>query len=192
MITLETAAVALAIAYLLLAMRQNIWCWAAAMGSTTIYLYVFYEARLYMESALQIFYFAMAVYGWHQWRHGGEGGQVLRVSTWNPRRHLYAIGLVLALALASGSLLARYTEAALPFADSVTTWGGVVATYMVARKILENWIYWFVIDSISIGLYLDRGLHQTAALFALYLVLIVFGYLAWRKDLQRAPAPGAA
>lgn len=192
MIGLESAAVVLAIAYLLLAIRQNIWCWAAALASTAIYLYVFFDARLYMESALQVFYFAMALYGWHQWRRGGNEGGALRVQRWAVRHHLGAIAGILMLSLASGYLLERYTEAALPFLDSVTTWGGIVATYMVARKVLENWHYWFVIDAISIGLYLERGLQQTAALFALYLVLIVFGYFAWRKDLARLPAPEPA
>ena len=188
MLLLETAAVVLAIAYLLLAMRQNIWCWACALGSTAIYLWVFYDAQLYMESALQVFYFGMAIYGWYQWRYGVAEGASLRVHTWGWRRHAIAITTILVLAAASASLLTRYTDAALPFADSFTTWGGVVATYMVARKVLENWHYWFVIDAVSIGLYIDRGLYQTAVLFGLYLVLIVFGYLAWRRDLAAAPA----
>lgn len=182
MITVETVAVVLAIAYLLLAMRQNIWCWAAALASTSLYLYVFFAAQLYMESALQVFYFAMAIYGWYQWRYGGGEGVGLRISRWSPAQHAAALALIVALTAVSGVLLTRYTGAALPFLDSLTTWGGVIATYMVARKVLENWHYWFVIDSLSIALYLQRGLWQTAALFALYLVLIVFGYIAWRKD----------
>lgn len=186
--TIETVAVLLAIAYLVLAVRQNIWCWAAAFVSTSIYLYVFFKAQLYMESALQIFYIAMAVYGWQQWRHGGAGGTPRRVTTWRPRQHAFAIGLILSLATASGFALERFTDAALPFLDSLTTWGGIVATYMVARKILENWHYWFVIDSLSIYLYLSRGLHQTALLFVLYLVLIVIGYVSWRRDMNREAA----
>ena len=79
-------------------------------------------------------------------------------------------------------MLTRYTDAALPLLDSLTTWGGVVATFMVARKVFENWHYWFVIDSLSIYLYLQRGLTQTALLFGLYLVLIAFGYIAWRYN----------
>lgn len=187
----ETAAVVLAIAYLLLAMRQNIWCWACAMGSTAIYLFVFYDARLYMEAALQVFYFAMAIYGWYQWRYGVAQGASLRVHTWSWQRHVAAATVIGMLAGASAMLLSRYTDAALPLADSFTTWGGVVATYMVARKVLENWHYWFVIDAVSVWLYLERGLYQTAALFVLYLVLIVFGYLAWRRDLKTAPAAAA-
>jgi nicotinamide mononucleotide transporter len=180
----EFAAVVLAIAYLLLAVRQSLWCWYAALGSTTIYLFLFAEARLYMESALQLFYIAMAVYGWVQWRHGGARGTGRQVSLWPMRAHVVAIISVLGLAWLSGWLLARYTSAELPYLDSLTTWASLVATWMVARKLLENWYYWFVIDSAAIWLYLHRGLHLTALLFAVYLVLIVIGYLAWRRSMR--------
>ena len=179
----EVLAVVLAIAYLVLAIRQNIWCWAAAAISTLLYLYIMFEARLYMESVLQLFYLATAAYGWHQWRRGGEGGTGLAVSTWPWRAHVAAVGSVMLLVVISGELLTRYSDAALPFLDSLTTWGAVVATFMVTRKILENWIYWFVIDAVSIVLYLDRELYFTVALFAGYLVMIVIGYRSWRASM---------
>lgn len=184
----EVLAVLLAIAYLVLAIRQNIWCWAAAAVSTLLYLFIMYRADLYMESALQFFYLGMAAYGWYEWRHGGAGGEELEVSTWPMRYHLLALTTVMSLVLVSGVLLSRYSSAALPFFDSFTTWGAVVATFMVARKILENWIYWFVIDAVSIGLYLARELYFTAALFALYLVMIVIGYRKWRASMLESRA----
>lgn len=180
---LELLAVALAVLYLLLAIRQNIWCWAAAAVSTGLYLFIMYHARLYMESALQVFYLAMAVYGWYQWRRGGADHTGVQVTTWPWRFHLLAASMVFALVFASGFLLERYSDAALPFADAFTTWAAVVATWMVARKILENWIYWFVIDSVSVYLYLSRELYFTAALFVAYLVMIVFGYRSWRRSM---------
>ena len=179
----ETAAVALAIVYLILVIRQNIWCWAAAIASTTIYIFLMYSASLYMESALQFFYIAIAIYGWRQWRAGGLEHDTLAVSTWPPKRHLAAIALILVLAAISGTLLMRFTGAALPYLDSFTTWGAIVTTWMVARKILENWIYWFVIDSVSVYLYISRELYLTSGLFLLYLVLIVIGYRAWRRSM---------
>ncbi|MFC1696570.1 nicotinamide riboside transporter PnuC [Pseudomonadota bacterium] len=184
----EVLAVLLAVVYLVLAIRQNIWCWAAAAVSTLLYLFIMYRASLYMESALQIFYLAMAAYGWYEWRHGGAGGEELQVTTWPMRYHLFALAAVFGLVLISGELLTRYSAAALPFLDSFTTWGAVVATFMVARKILENWIYWFVIDAVSIGLYLSRELYFTAALFAAYLVMIVIGYRKWRGSMQENAA----
>jgi nicotinamide mononucleotide transporter len=183
LLSLETLAVVAAVVYLVLAIRQNIWCWAAALVSTALYLHIFYVARLYMESALQVFYIAMALYGWYQWSRG-DAGHERHITTWSVSRHARAIALVLGLTVFSTWSLARFTDAAMPLLDSLTTWGSVVATYMVARKVLENWHYWFVIDSLSIYLYLSRGLHQTAILFAVYLVLIVIGLHAWRKDLH--------
>ena len=179
----EILAVVLAVAYLVLAIRQNIWCWAAAAVSTVLYLFIMYQSRLYMESVLQLFYLAMALYGWQQWRKGGNDGGELRVSTWPLRHHLFAIGSVLLLVFVSGELLTRFSDAALPHLDSFTTWGAIVATFMVARKVLENWIYWFVIDAVSVGLYLSRDLVFTAALFVAYLVMIVIGYRSWRASM---------
>jgi len=184
----EVPAVVLAVVYLALAIRQNIWCWAAAALSTLLYLFIMYKANLYMESALQLFYLAMAAYGWYQWRRGGAGGTTLEVTTWPLRFHLFAIVTVFLLVFISGELLTRYSNAALPFLDSFTTWGAIVATWMVARKILENWIYWFVIDAVSIGLYLNRDLYFTAVLFAGYLVMIVIGYRSWRASMAESTA----
>ena len=179
----EVAAVALAIAYLLLVIRQNIWCWAAAITSTTIYAVLMYRAALYMESALQLFYIAIAIYGWQQWRQGGNPDMELPVRTWRPVFHLVTISGILLLAATSGALLSRYTAAALPYLDSFTTWGAIVTTWMVARKILENWIYWFVIDGVSVYLYISRELYLTSGLFVLYLVLIVIGFQTWRRSM---------
>jgi nicotinamide mononucleotide transporter len=183
----EAIAMIMAIVYLWLAIRQNIWCWAAALISTTIYTFVMYGAGLYMESALQIFYIALAVYGWHSWRQGSRSGESgLAVSTWRARHHFFTVGCILLLAIGSGLLLSQFTVAALPYLDSFTTWGAIAATYMVARKILENWLYWFVIDSVSVYLYVSRGLYLTAVLFLIYLVMIVFGYRVWRRSMAEA------
>jgi nicotinamide mononucleotide transporter len=184
MVAWEALAVVLAITYLVLAIRQNIWCWAAAAVSTLIYLFIMYEANLYMESALQVFYLAMAAYGWFQWRKHHDSEDDLKVTTWSPGKHLFAIATILLLVFISGNLLTAYSNAALPHLDSFTTWGAVVATFMVARKILENWLYWFVIDAVSVGLYTSRGLFLTALLFTAYLVMIVIGYRSWRASMK--------
>jgi len=175
----ELAAVALGIAYLLLAMRESLWCWYAAFVSTAIFLVLFWQVGLLMESALQVYYLAMAVYGWWQWQHGSGGADELAISRWGTRQHLTATGAVLALSALSGTFLYQYSTAALPYLDSFTTWGAIVTTWMVARKILENWLYWLVIDGVSIHLYLDRGLYLTALLFVAYLVIAIFGFRQW-------------
>jgi nicotinamide mononucleotide transporter len=180
----EITAVVLALAYLVLAIRENIACWFAAILSTSIYIVLMYQAGLYMESALQVFYIAMAVYGWYSWKHGEGPGNRLPVRSWPLKRHVAPLFLILLFTLASGLALSRYSSAAMPYLDSFTTWGAIVTTWMVARKIIQNWHYWFIIDSVSVYLYVSRGLWLTALLFVLYLVLIVIGYREWRKSME--------
>lgn len=180
-VTLETLAMLLAIAYLLLAMRENSLCWYCAFVSTTLYVWIFGDVNLYMESALNVYYMAMAVYGWYQWQRGGDEGRGVAIGRWSLRQHLATLGAVLIASAISGYGLNAYTDSRLPYLDSLTTWASVATTLMVARKVLENWLYWLVINSASIYLYIDRELYQTAGLFVLYLVLSVLGYMRWRE-----------
>ncbi len=177
----EVVAVLLAITYLLLVIRQNILCWAAALASVLIYLVIFFNAQLYMESALQIFYAAMAVYGWYQWKYGGIEHQGLRIVTWRLHIHAIVIGGILGLTLGFGWVLSA-TDAAFPYLDSFTTVAAVITTYMVTRKVLENWAYWFVIDGLSVYLYVSRELYLTAGLFVLYLGMILIGFRCWWRE----------
>ena len=182
---LELAAVIFAVAYLVLAVRENSLCWYAAGLSTLIFLFIFWDVKLYMESGLQIYYLAMAFYGWYQWRGANRETASLRVSKWRAKQHVIALALIATLTLISGSLLNSGTDANLPYLDSFTTWASVVTTFMVARKILENWFYWLVIDSVSIYLYLDRELYFTSLLFAIYIVIIFFGWFAWNRSYRQ-------
>ena len=182
---LELAAVIFAVAYLVLAVRENSLCWYAAGMSTLIFLFIFWDVKLYMESGLQIYYLAMAFYGWYQWRGANRETASLRVSKWRAKQHVIALALIATLTFISGSLLNSGTDANLPYLDSFTTWASVVTTFMVARKILENWFYWLVIDSVSIYLYLDRELYFTSLLFAIYIVIIFFGWFAWKRSYRQ-------
>ena len=178
---IEPTAVILAIIYLLLAIKQNISCWFAAFFSSLLYFFIMYSAGLYMEAWLQIFYCVMAAYGWSQWRISMTDDSKFLVRTWTRTQHIKVISLIFFLAFISGLALEKLTNAALPFIDSLTTWGAIVATYMVAKKLLENWIYWFVIDSISVFLFYSRGLFLTSMLFLFYLIIIYFGYKSWTQ-----------
>ena len=178
---LEITAVIFAILYLILAVKQNILCWMAGIISSVLYFFIMQKAGLYMEAYLQVFYVVMGIYGWSQWRVSNASNPSFIVNTWSKYQHMIAISIILALSLLSGFLLERYTDAALPFLDALVSWGAVVATYMVAKKLLENWIYWFVIDATSIFLFIERGLWLSAILFATYLAIIFIGYQSWNK-----------
>jgi nicotinamide mononucleotide transporter len=177
----EPMAVALALAYLVLAVREKLACWSCAFASSAIYAGLLWQARLYMEAALSVYYVAMAVYGYRQWRCGGPGNRALPITRLGPRAHVAIIAATLLLALLSGSVLSHYTGAALPYLDSGITWASVITTWLVARKVLENWLYWLAIDSVSVVVYLNRGLEQTAVLFVIYVVLAAIGYREWRR-----------
>ena len=178
---IEIIAVISAILYLLLAAKEDVKCWYAAIISSLLYFFIMYDAGLIMEAYLQVFYIIMALYGLLQWKKLIQINSNNKIRTWSNIQHSITISSVIILAILTGFILTIYTNAALPFLDAFTSWGAIVTTYMVAKKILENWIYWFVIDAISIYLFLSRELYLTSILFFVYLIIICFGYIAWRK-----------
>jgi nicotinamide mononucleotide transporter len=179
----EITAAVLAVVYLLLAIKQQLACWAAAFVSSCLYVWVMFGARLYMESVLNAFYAAMAVYGYWQWTRG-PGGRELEVSRWSVSRNAVGLLVVVAMSMVSSYFLRRFTPAAWPFVDSMVAWASVFATFLVARKVYENWHWWLVIDSVSLCLYFTRGLYLTVLLFGLYLMMIVIGMREWRRSSQ--------
>ena len=179
---LEMTAVGLALAYIVLAMRQSRLCWVAAITSAAIYIAIFTEVKLYMEAGLQLVYIAMAVVGWIFWGRD-DSDEALKVTTRPLHFHLIAIAGISVAATCTGFLLSHFTDAARPYVDSATTVAAIGCTWMVTRKILENWLYWIVINCVSVWLFMDRGLDLTSGLFVLYAVLSVAGYCSWRRSL---------
>jgi nicotinamide mononucleotide transporter len=178
----EVAGALIGLAYLLLAVRRNLWCWLCAFTSTAIYLVLFARAALYMQSALQVFYLAMAVYGYVEWRRGRSPAGDVLIRSWRLNQHIAAMGLVAGATIVNGWLLERYTDAAAPYLDSFVTWGSVVTTWMVARRVIENWLYWIVVDGLAAYLYFTQELYPTTLLFVIYLGIVVHGYFAWRRE----------
>jgi len=177
----EALAVVSLIAYLVLAIRQSVLCWAASIVGTTIYFVLTWQVGLYMDALLQVFYLAMAAYGWYHWSRDSSVDHPLPIVNWPLAFHVLPLFLITSLTLISGYLLSAYSDASLPYVDSFATWGAIFATWMVARKVLQNWHYWFVIDSLCVFLYVSKGLWFTAALYLFYLFLIVLGLRAWRE-----------
>lgn len=180
----EIVAALLAIAYLLLAMRQDARCWIAWIISSLMYLFVMYSAGLYMEAGLQIFYLLMGFYGLYQWQYKLANNETLKIKVWPITTHMMCLTALFLLVITSGYILSNNTDAASPYIDAFTTWGAIIASYMVAKKILENWIYWFVIDFVSVFLFVSRELYPTALLFCLYLLLVIIGYRSWKNEWQ--------
>lgn len=179
--TIEIVAVIFAIAYLALAIRQSLWCWPAALVSVTLFMILFFYAKWYMQSVLQVYYFGMAIYGWFEWQRGGEQHTGVEIHWWPPKLHLAVIVAVVVVSGVVGSALAR-TDAAFPYLDSFATVAALVTTFMVARKVIENWLYWFVIDVVLIYMSWQSDLPWTAGLYTLYLVMVVIGFGTWMKS----------
>ena len=187
---LEWLAVVLAIFYLLLAIRENIWCWPAAFSSTTIYVYLFFDVSLYMESFLNFYYMAMAIYGWYQWHELSKNNPAELFTTniirWKFNRHIILISITFVIVFISSWLLKQYTDQDFALIDSFTTWFAILATYMVTQKVIENWIYWIVIDLVSIYLFTLKGFALTAVLFLCYVILATVGWFSWKKRLMNS------
>jgi len=180
--TLELVSVVFGVLYILLAARQNVWCWPAGFISTGCSAYLFFDVKLLMEAALNVYYLAIAFYGWYQWQYGSETKTELSVRSFSLKEHLVVICLVSVLAVISGFILDTKTDAAFPYLDSATTWAAVIATWMLAKKVLENWLYWVVIDAVSIYLYLQKNLELYALLFLVYIVIAIFAYRQWHHS----------
>lgn len=194
MFLLEVLAVILALAYLLLAARENIWCWLCAFASSALYVVVMLDARLLTEVALNVFYMGMAVAGWYQWQHGGGGTEDRRLKIVSMKwwHHFVLLALLMVLTMVNGYAMQAWTTAAYPFVDAFIAWGSVITTFLVIRKVLENWLYWVLFDGVAIFVYINRGLYMTALLFTLYIVIVIVGYVRWLRVYRRQAARTAA
>jgi nicotinamide mononucleotide transporter len=167
-----------------LTVRENVWNWPIGLVNNVFFFVLFFGAKLYADAGLQVFFFVLGLYGWWQWLHGGQNDTELSIS----RTQLAVAGLLGFIALAGtaamGTMLARYTDAALPFCDSSIAVLSLIAQWMLARKLLENWLVWITVDVISVGVYLTRHLYLTAGLYAVFLVLATLGYFAWKRTFQ--------
>jgi len=178
---IESVAVFFSILYVILAAKESIWCWGAGAISVSLYIYICFFAQLYPETGLQIFYLFMAFYGYYHWN---KKEQSLQISEWSISKHLFILAIGAFLTFLMGFYFTTYTNAKMPIVDSFTTVFSVFATYMVAKKILGNWLYWIVIDAVSVYLYFSRDLHLTSLLFMVYTIIAIFGYFSWMKKMK--------
>ena len=191
----ELLAVISALFYVVLAAKENSWCWPAALVSTVIYSVIFYDVYLWMDALLQVYYLAMAIFGWYCWRkisppsNNSTDNKIhtptLNIQSWPLIFHIKIIILLTACSLAIGWLMNNYTPTDFPYLDAGTTVFAVFATYLVTKKVLENWLYWIVIDFVSIYLYIEKDLQPTVVLFGLYVVIAIAGYSSWYGKYQK-------
>jgi len=182
--TIEIIAVLFNIAYVILAARKSIWCWPMGIIGSALSIVLFYNSGLIAESILFTYYVAMGVYGWVQWKNSSKSDKEIPIVQKPVNFHLL---LLIIGYLGTGILfylLQTYTAAEMPLLDSFTTVFSFIATWMVARRLLENWIYWIAIDALTVYLYISRGLEIYAALSLIYTFMAIYGYGVWRKQFQ--------
>lgn len=181
----EAFSVLFGILYLLLAMRQNILCWPAALISTGLAVYVFGDVNLVMESALNVYYFAMAIYGWWVWSNTGtdklQVKSTVPIVIWCWQRHALIIALIGGLTAISGYYVPKFVSSDMPYLDAFTTWAAVIVTYMVTRKVLENWLYWLVINNVALYLFIQKDLYLYALLMLVYFFMAISGLIKWTR-----------
>jgi len=178
---IECFAVFFSILYIILAAKENIWCWGAGAISASLYIYICLFAQLYSQTGLQIFYLFMAFYGYYHWN---KKDQSLQIIGWSISKHLFILAIGTILTFFIGFYFTTFTNAKMPIIDSFNAIFSICATYMIAKKISENWLYWIVIDSIGAYLYFSMGLHLTSLLFISYAIIAIFGYFSWMKKIK--------
>lgn len=177
--SIELVAALLGLANVALLWRRSIWNYPFGMAMVALYALIFFQARLYSEAGLQLFFFVVQIYGWVLWyRNGGQQGPV--GVSWMSGKQRIGWGLATAsLSLSLGWIMHSFTNAALPFVDSAVTGASIAAQFLLSFRRIENWILWIVIDVASIGLYINRGLLLTAGLYVILLGLSALGLRDW-------------
>ena len=182
---LEIMAFVLAVAMVVANLRVNPIGWPLAIVSALLYALLFADSKLYGEATLQFVFIALAGWGWWQWLRGqGESGQALRVHTLSTRQRLQAAAATLAAWPLLGGLLARMTDSDVPYLDALPTVASITGQLLLGRKLVENWPVWVAVNIVSVGLFAFKGLWLTVLLYALFVLMALAGWRAWRRLLQ--------
>jgi nicotinamide mononucleotide transporter len=182
---LEYVAVAFNISYVILAARENILCWPMGIVGSGLSIWLFVESKIYAESVLFSYYVIMGFYGWWAWKRDRSKTEYFNIETIPVSSHLLIVALGYVGTLFLFVLLKHFTDAEMPLLDSFTTIFSFIATWMVARRIIENWIYWICLNALTIYLYLSRDLSVYAMLSLAYTLMSIYGLFQWRKDWKK-------
>lgn len=187
MSAVEIVAVLSGLACVALTVRQSLWCWPTGLLQVFLYIFIFYEAKLYSDVGLQVVYVGLSLYGWHAWLRGGPtANDDLPVTRLSSRGRAAWAAVALGGAAALGTGMATWTDAALPLPDAFITATSLVAQVLLSRKIWESWVGWILVDLVAVPVYAAKALYPTAALYAVFLFLATQGLVRWRKELAAA------
>ncbi|MDD2277812.1 MAG: nicotinamide riboside transporter PnuC [Bacteroidales bacterium] len=168
--------------FLYLEIKQNIWLWPVGIITSALYIYIFFDTKFYADMSLQFYYLAVSVYGWWHWLHGAggksEGIPIIRLKS---GLAIILLAITVAIFVLLVYVLINFTDSPVPYGDAFTTALSITATWMLARKIIDMWWLWMIINAVSLGLYIYKGLYPTSVLFFFYFTMSIVGYLQWKK-----------
>ena len=183
---IELAGSVLSIIYLYLSIKQRVSLWIFGFLCSLLYVVVFFQSKFYADMSLQFYYLGVSVLGWISWKAGKpENRKELPVKRTTPLSGAIILVIALVLYFLYYFILSEYTDSPLPKADAFTTALSIVATWMLARKMIEHWWLWIIVDSVSAGLYFYKALYPTAILFVIYTIMAIIGYRQWKKSLPK-------
>jgi nicotinamide mononucleotide transporter len=185
---LEWVAAGLGVINVALVVRRSVWNYPFGLAMVSLYFFVFFEARLYSDALLQIFFFVVQLYGWANWLRAREASGAVPVGWLAPRARIGWLLCTLAASLIWGLGMARYTDAAAPIVDAFIAGFSISAQILMARRKIENWILWILVDIVAVALYFHRDLRPTSALYLLFLILSIAGLIGWRRALPAVQA----
>lgn len=172
--------------YIYFSIKQLIWLWPLGILTSLLYFFIFFEAKFYADMALQLYYIYISIYGWNYWsKNKTNNEEKVPVITSSLKEWIVFVLLTIIFSVIIGIGLDNFTDSPLPYWDAFTTAGSIIATWMLARKYLEQWLFWIIIDFVSMGAYIYKNLYPTSILFGIYTVMAGIGYLNWRKDLKK-------
>lgn len=172
--------------YLYFSIKQNIWLWPLGIIGSAIYASVFFNARIYADMGLQIYYVLISIYGWYHWSFGKAGNhslQKIKVQFTSKKIAVVLILITLLLFIIISQILIYFTDSEIPYWDAFTTAVSISATWMLAKKYIEHWLIWIVVDLVSSGLYFYKELYFTIFLYLVYATMAFIGYVQWKKDI---------
>ena len=184
---IEIFGVVTGILYVILEVKQNRLLWPLGIITSAAYIYIFFSGKFYADMGLQIYYVLISIYGWYYWSRGGSNAVKGELPVRRINRQQLLL-LFLTFALSWGGIyyiLDRFTDSSVPLGDSFTTALAIVATWMLTRKIIEQWFLWIIANVVSIGLYIYKGLYPTVILYAVYAGMAVYGYMEWKRSMNK-------
>jgi nicotinamide mononucleotide transporter len=184
---IEITGAVLGLLFLYFEIKQNPLLWPLGLLTSLFYIVIFFNARFYADMGLQFYYVLISIYGWYFWVKGGKDGDSveLPVSRVSLKQAFWLIIITIPLFFVIVYILKNYTDSPVPFGDAFTTALSITATWMLARKILEQWLVWILVNAVSLALYIYKGLYPTVVLFVFYTLLSVVGYIKWKQTLKQ-------